>query len=69
MIASHWSVSDDSTAELVAGFFELIADGLDKTNHLDAAASLHEAKKKIRNDSRWQAPYYWAPFVLLGPSN
>ena len=69
VIASHWSVSDGSTAELIAGFFELIADGLDKTNRLDAAASLHEAKKKIRNDPRWQAPYYWAPFVLLGPSN
>ena len=25
VVASHWSVSDESTAELVAGFFELIA--------------------------------------------
>lgn len=69
VIASHWSVSDDSTAELVAVFFERTADGLATSNRLDAAASLHEAKLKIRNDSRWQSPFYWAPFVLLGPTD
>lgn len=69
VIASHWSVSDASTAELVVGFFELLTDDLAKTNHLDTASSLHEAKLKVRNDPRWQAPYYWAPFVLLGPSH
>ncbi|MBC7818976.1 MAG: CHAT domain-containing protein, partial [Planctomycetaceae bacterium] len=69
IIASHWSVSDESTAELVAGFFDRTADGLAKSNRLDVASALHEAKLKIRNDPRWQAPYYWAPFVLLGPSN
>ena len=69
VIASHWSVSDESTAELVAGFFERTADDLEKNNRLDVAESLHESKLKIRNDPRWQSPYYWAPFVLLGPSN
>ena len=69
VVASHWSVSDASTAELIAGFIEFIAADLDKTDQLRAAASLHAAKLKIRNDPRWQAPYYWAPFVLLGPSD
>lgn len=67
--ASHWSVSDASTAELIASFFEFIAADSDKTDQLGAAASLHAAKLKTRNDPRWQAPYYWAPFVLLGPSD
>ena len=69
VIASHWSVSDASTAELVTGFFELIAKDLAQSNRIDAATALHAAKLKVRQDSRWQSPYYWAPFVLLGPSD
>ncbi len=69
VVASHWSVSDASTTELISIFFEFIAADIGKTDQLSAAASLHAAKLKIRNDPRWQAPYYWAPFVLLGPSD
>lgn len=63
------SVSDASTAKLIANFFEVIAADLDKTDQLRATASLHAAKLTIRNNPRWQAPCYWAPFVLLGPSD
>jgi CHAT domain-containing protein len=69
VIASHWKVSDDSTAELVAGLFERLADDLAKSDCFDVTTSLHEAKLKVRNDPRWQAPFYWASFVLLGPSH
>ena len=69
VIASHWKVSDDSTAELVAGLFELISEDLANSDRFDVTSSLHAAKLKVRNDPRWQAPFYWASFVLLGPSH
>ena len=69
VVASHGSVSNASTAELIASFFEVIAADLAMTDQLGSAASMHAAKLKIRNDPRWQAPYSWAPFVLLGPSD
>ncbi len=31
------------------------------------AARLHAAKKWVRNQEKWQSPYYWATFVLIGP--
>ncbi len=31
------------------------------------AAALHEAQLKVRSQSQWSSPYYWAPFVLIGP--
>ena len=67
VVASHGNVSNAATAELIASYFEFIAADLAMTDQLGAAASLHAAKLKIRNDPRWQAPYSWAHFVLLGP--
>jgi len=33
----------------------------------DYAAALQEAKRWVRRDPRWESPFFWAPFVLLGP--
>jgi CHAT domain-containing protein len=33
---------------------------------LSPAAALRAAQLEIRNDPRWQSPYYWAGFVLQG---
>jgi len=32
----------------------------------DFADSLRLAKMTIKNNTQWQHPYYWAPFVLVG---
>jgi CHAT domain-containing protein len=56
-------------------FFEQIAkaarqyDSADK-DHRDKiayAAALHAAQKQVRAQPQWSSPYYWAPFVLIGP--
>ena len=67
VVASQWSVSDTSTSEFVATLFDTISADLATSARFNTAAALHQAKRKIRDDSRWQAPFYWAPFVLLGP--
>ncbi len=69
-VCSHWNVDDKSTAELMGTFFEQIAhaDGKDPISY---AKALREAQLKVRNDksqnAKWSSPYYWAPFVLIGP--
>ncbi|MCH8042207.1 MAG: CHAT domain-containing protein [Planctomycetes bacterium] len=68
VVCSHWSVDDASTAEMMGLFFDAIADALRRDAGVDYAAALHVARKKIRSDPRWSSPYFWAPFVLLGPS-
>lgn len=68
VVASHWSVADRSTAELIGTFFEHIVTDLKRTNSADYAAALHAARLSIRRQPRFAAPFYWAPFVLLGPA-
>ncbi|MCH8922681.1 MAG: CHAT domain-containing protein, partial [Planctomycetes bacterium] len=68
VVCSHWSVDDASTAVMMGAFFNAIAVELQRDAGVDYAAALHAARKKIRDDPRWSAPYFWAPFVLLGPS-
>lgn len=68
VVCSHWKVSDASTAELVGSFFEDLARRITRGEPIDYAAALQQARKRIRRDPRWSAPYYWAPFVLLGPA-
>ena len=75
VIASHWTVADDSTAELMATFFESVATSQKTDSNsaaampaIDYAASLQNARRQLRSTSRWSAPYFWAPFILVGPS-
>jgi CHAT domain-containing protein/tetratricopeptide (TPR) repeat protein len=62
-ICSHWNVDDASTAELIGGFFERVA----AATAIDYSKSLHDARVAIRSQSQWTSPYYWAPFILIGP--
>lgn len=67
VIASHWSVNDDSTAQLTSEFFRRALESGSADRKMDFAAALHQARIAVRKDSRWTAPFYWAPFVLIGP--
>lgn len=65
VVASNWLVDDQSAATLVSYF----CGGLAKRSAADRdyAGALHAAKRYVRVQPQWQAPYYWAPLVLLGP--
>jgi CHAT domain-containing protein len=64
VVASHWSVDDRSTAELMSVFFAAITAG--DENRVGHARALQQARRAIRAQQGWSAPYYWAPFVLVG---
>ncbi len=66
VVASQWSVDDDSTAELIGSFFDQIAAARRAGEPLDYARFLREAKRRVRRQEGWRSPYHWAPFVLIG---
>ena len=61
VVASLWKVDDDATAALMARFYEgMFLKGL------PPAAALREAQLWMRSQERWQAPYFWAGFIIQG---
>jgi CHAT domain-containing protein/tetratricopeptide (TPR) repeat protein len=67
VVASHWSVADRSTAALMEVFFEEVTSAHRRGHSLSYAAALRQARLHVRRQPRWSSPFYWAPFVLLGP--
>lgn len=62
VVVSLWDVQDLATARLMSDFYRALL-GPKRPN---AAAALRAAQIATWRDGRWQAPYYWAAFVLQG---
>jgi CHAT domain-containing protein/tetratricopeptide (TPR) repeat protein len=63
-VATLWLVDDKATATLMSHFYEQLV----KANQtgITKAEALRRAQLAILKNPDYQAPYYWAPFVLLG---
>lgn len=62
VLVSLWSVSDRSTAQLMTSFYgSLIGKGE------NTSRALSIAKETLRKKGSTAHPFYWAPFVLIGP--
>jgi CHAT domain-containing protein len=59
---SLWSVADRSTAILMSDFYKNFYAG----RGARPGAAMRAAQLKMLADPRYGAPYYWAPFVLVG---
>ena len=59
VVASLWSVADESTAKLMTSYYRYLKQGKDK------AEALSLAKRKLRKQGYYN-PFYWAPFILVG---
>ncbi|HYT87403.1 MAG TPA: CHAT domain-containing protein [Gemmataceae bacterium] len=68
VVASHWGVDDESTAELMAAFFREVT-ATTPSHPVAYAPALQQARRLIRARAGWSAPYFWAPFVLVGPAD
>ena len=68
VVATNWLVNDEAAASLVSYFCGGIAQAEANGDTPDYAKCLHEAKRFIRKQEKWKSPYYWAPFVLVGPN-
>jgi CHAT domain-containing protein len=69
VVASHWNVADDSTAALMVTFFKERMGATGKGSSMSYAQALQQARRKVRGQKDWSSPFYWAPFVLIGPAD
>ncbi len=61
VVATLWSVNDQSTAELMVNFYqELQKPGISKSE------ALRQAQLQLLRSSKYNHPYYWTPFVVIG---
>ncbi|MBN1570579.1 MAG: CHAT domain-containing protein [Acidobacteria bacterium] len=61
VLASIWSISDESTAMLISEFYRQLKDA-----KITKAEALQNAQKSLLAKKDYRHPYYWAPFLLLG---
>jgi CHAT domain-containing protein/tetratricopeptide (TPR) repeat protein len=58
-----WSVADKSTAELMTDFYRRL---LSANNPAPASGAMRDAQLAMISGKKYSAPFYWAPFVLVG---
>jgi len=62
LVASHWSVDDKATSQLMHSFFDFINEGYTKDQALRAAKLAFIEKGKHKDVH----PFFWASFVPIG---
>jgi len=60
-VATLWAVQDDSTALFMSEFYRRLIQRNDTK-----AEALRQAQLFLLNNSKYNHPYYWSPFVLIG---
>ena len=63
---SLWSVADKSTADLMTDFYRRLLSTGDSTT---SSGALRSAQLAMITGKKYSAPFYWAPFVLVGDWN
>jgi CHAT domain-containing protein len=61
LLATLWKVDDKSTEKLMRDFYINW-----RTKNLSKADALRQAQLSLKTDKRYNHPYYWAPFVIIG---
>jgi len=63
VLASLWAVNDESTRVLMVKFYQHLFE-------TGGAEALARAQREVRHSNiRYRHPYYWAAFVMVGPTN
>jgi len=65
VMVSLWNVNDRATSELMAKFYQKMLPKNGEAGERPAGA-LRSAQVEMWRQRQWQAPYYWAAFVLQG---
>jgi len=63
---SLWSVADKSTADLMTDFYRRLLSTSEGTT---SSSALRGAQLAMITGKKYSAPFYWAPFVLVGDWN
>ncbi|MBL7864923.1 MAG: CHAT domain-containing protein [Cyclobacteriaceae bacterium] len=62
IVVSYWSVADQSTAQLMTDFYSVLLS----RPGVSLESALRQAKENMITKGTFAAPYYWAPFVMIG---
>lgn len=62
LIVSYWQVADNSTSKFMVSFYE----NMMSASKRDIGVALRNSKLEMIRSTTYSAPYYWAPFVLIG---
>ncbi|WP_233258782.1 CHAT domain-containing protein [[Phormidium] sp. ETS-05] len=60
-LATLWQVNDESTAVFMSEFYRQLSQG-----QITKAEALRQAQLSLLQNPKYQNPYFWAPFVLVG---
>ena len=67
VMATLWEVDDRSTIEFMEGFYKGLSQaGYSNEHNSGPAIALVRIQRELKNSSKYQHPFYWAPFVLIG---
>jgi CHAT domain-containing protein/predicted nucleic acid-binding Zn-ribbon protein len=66
VVASQWEVGDQAACECIKSFLTEVARRW-KTGACDYAAAMMAARNALRKSDP-DNPFYWAPFILIGPA-
>jgi CHAT domain-containing protein/Tfp pilus assembly protein PilF len=65
VLAGLWAVNDESTRTLMTRFYRHLLE-----RRGAGAGALAQAQRELRqSEPRFRHPYYWAAFVMVGPTN
>ncbi len=64
-VVSQWKVNSAGTSVLMINFYKLLEES-NADNRRTKAGALRLAALNLMKDRRYQHPYYWAGFVLIG---
>jgi CHAT domain-containing protein len=65
IIVSLWQVSDESTKELMVGFYKNLLNQKSKRK-AGYSDHLQKAKLKLIKEGTYAHPFFWSPFILIG---
>jgi len=65
MVVSQWKVNSASTSQLMVNFYNSLDENL-RNSKRSKAQALRAAGLKSMKDPRYQHPFYWAGFVVIG---
>lgn len=66
-VVAHWSVSSQSTAQLMIAFHKTLSKS--PSSPFAKAEALRAAQLTLLRDARTAHPFYWAAFVLVGSAS
>ena len=60
-LATLWSVNDEASAQFMNYFYQALAS---KT--MTKAQAVREAQSKLLTEPKFQHPFYWSAYILVG---